>query len=125
MTVTQTLMETGGGMAGGILMLGTAIVALLLKARKVWSRDTRDIKYDEGQSAWVTGLQLEITLLRKEKDELWKQRVEDIHVIAELKAGDAYLRKELAQMVSKVEDMGDSINKLRARLCEIDRNCLL
>ena len=118
--VTESL-QSGAGLAGSIFLAGATIVGFVLKARKVWSRDSRDIQYDDGQSAWVKGMQVELTALRLEKDAMWAQRVEDIRVIAELKASDVYLRKQVTEMERKLDDMGVSLLQLRERLRQLER----
>ena len=114
--------------AGTIIVVASALLALILKARKMSSRDNRDIKYDEGQARWVKSLQDENIMLRREKDELWQQRIEDIRKIEELKASDRYLRQELASMVRKLDTMTISMTTMEAsmlamrrRLKEIDK----
>ncbi len=115
--------------AGTIIVVASVLLGFILKARKTWSRDSRDIKYDEGQARWVKSLQDENIMLRREKDELWQQRIEDIRKIEELRASDKYLRQELASMVRKLDSMTVSMTTMEAsmlamrrRLKEIDKN---
>lgn len=115
--------------ASTIIVVASVLLGFILKARKTWSRDSRDIKYDEGQARWVKSLQDENIMLRREKDELWQQRIEDIRKIEELRASDKYLRQELASMVRKLDSMTVSMTTMEAsmlamrrRLKEIDKN---
>jgi hypothetical protein len=116
------LLQSAPGIAGSITLVGATIVGFVLKARKVWSRDTRDIQYDDGQAAWVKGMQAEVLALRQEKDAMWVQRIEDIRTIAELKASDNYLRKQVSEMERKLDEMGTSLLQMRERLRQLERN---
>lgn len=99
---------------------GSGLLALILKMRKVWVRDSRDITYDTEQTKWVEGLHSEIRQLRADKDEMFKQRLQDVKELAETKALNDYLAKELERMRKVVEGLEQSIKALKGKLNSID-----
>lgn len=100
----------------------SGVLALILKARKVWVRDSRDVTYDTEQTKWVEGLQGEIRQLREEKDRMFAQRLVDVVVIAEGKATNEFLTQELHRMRDTIAEMEDTMRSMKARLAAIDSN---
>lgn len=106
--------------AGYIMVGGSAFLTMIIRARKMWIRDARDIQYDEGQTQWVKDLQAEVGTLRKEKEQLWKEKIEDIKTIEQFKASDTFLKTEVARMRVVVSTLENSIISLRQRVQMID-----
>lgn len=106
--------------AGYILVGGSGFLTMIIRARKMWIRDARDIQYDEGQTQWVRDLQAEVSALRKEKELLWKEKIDDIRTIEQLKASDAFLRKEVDRMHVTVAALEASVGTLKTKLQTID-----
>lgn len=106
--------------AGYIMVGGSAFLTMIIRARKMWIRDARDIQYDEGQTQWVKDLQAEVGTLRKEKEQLWKEKIEDIKLIEQFKASDAFLKTEVERMRVVVSTLENSIISLRQRVQMID-----
>jgi ElaB/YqjD/DUF883 family membrane-anchored ribosome-binding protein len=98
----------------------TGALALILRMRKIWVRDNRDVTYDTEQTKWVEGLQSEIRQLREEKDRMFAQRLQDVVAIAEAKAMNEFLQKELHRMREMVSGMETSMRSMKARLAAID-----
>lgn len=107
--------------AGYIGTGGGGLLYLILKARKVWVRDTRDMSYDTGQTKWVEGLQSEIRELRASKDALFQQRVSDVSEIAQLKATNDFLTRELERMRRVIDSMEGQLSTLKDKLRAIDK----
>lgn len=98
----------------------SGLLAVILKARKMFVRDNRDVTYDAEQTKWVEGLQGEIRQLREEKDRMFAQRLQDVVTIAEGKATNEFLTKELHRMREMVTQMETSMRSMKARLAAID-----
>lgn len=103
---------------------GSGILALILKARKIWVRDNRDVTYDTEQTEWVKGLQGEIKQLRTEKDDLFARRLEDVTKLAQCNSANEHLTKELERTRNIITKMEDRMHSLRARLYAIEKNPL-
>lgn len=99
----------------------SGLLAMILRARKVWVRDNRDVTYDTEQSKWVEGLQGEIRQLRTEKDALFTQRLSDVRENAELKAMNEFLTREVTRMQEMMSQMEISMRTLKSRLQAIDK----
>lgn len=102
--------------AGGILLGGSGVVTMILRARGLWVRNARDIQYDEGQAKWVRDMQDEATQLRREKEELWKSKIEDIRNIEQLKAENNFLRKEVDGMSKTIAQLETALQLLRSKM---------
>lgn len=107
--------------AGYIAVGGSGFLALILRMRKVWVRDNRDTTYDTEQTEWVKGLQSEIRQLRADKDNMFAQRLQDVVALAETKALNDYLTKELERMRATMEAMEATMLSLKRRLQSIDK----
>lgn len=106
--------------AGYIAVGGSGFLALILRARKLWVRDNRDVTYDTEQTKWVEGLQGEIKQLRIEKEALFHQRLSDVREIAEIKALNEFLTKELERMRVMMNEMDATMRAMKAKLRAID-----
>jgi len=106
--------------AGYIMVGGSAFLTMIIRARKMWIRDARDIQYDEGQTQWVKDLQAEVGTLRKEKEQLWKEKIEDIRIIEQCRASDIILRGELERMKHTIAALENSTSALKTRVQTID-----
>lgn len=100
---------------------GSGLLALILRMRKVWVRDARDMTYDTEQTKWVEGLHSEIKQLRMDKDALFEQRLKDVTIIAEYKATNDFLTKELDRMRAVIEIMDKQLKELKDKLRTIDK----
>jgi hypothetical protein len=106
--------------AGYIGIAGSGFLALILRARKVWVRDNRDVTYDTEQTKWVEGLQGEIRQLRTDREEMFKRELQYVRDNAELKAMNEFLTGELNRMRTMMSQMEGSMRALKARLQAID-----
>jgi hypothetical protein len=106
--------------AGYIGIGASGFLALILRARKMLVRDNRDVTYDTEQTEWVKGLQGEIRQLREEKDRMFAQRLTDVVALAEAKALNEFLTKEVNRMREMLTNMETSMRAMKARLQAID-----
>jgi biopolymer transport protein ExbB/TolQ len=106
--------------AGYIGVGASGLLALILKARKVWVRDNRDVTYDAEQTKWVEGLQSEIRQLRNDKEEMFKRELQYVRDNAELKAMNEFLTREVERMRAMMSQMEASMLKMKSRLQAID-----
>lgn len=99
---------------------GTGLLALILRMRKVWVRDNRDVTYDTEQTKWVEGLQSEIKQLRIDKEEGFKRELQYVTKLAQTEALNQFLTKEVENMRRTMAAMEASMSAMKARLRSID-----
>lgn len=116
------VVDGGGGIGFSIGLTATAVVAGILYFRRKLSRDSTEIIKDRADGKFTQQLMESLEARSAEAKEAWAKFNELNAEVGELRAANAYLKREVDRLVGELAKAQDKLDSVRKDLWELRKS---